>query len=37
VDSKDELKQRIEQHLAELNDAPVVFRWRYKLDAETIV
>jgi transposase len=37
VDSKDELKRRIEQHLAELNEAPVVFHWRYKLDADAVV
>lgn len=33
VDSKLELKQRIEQYLAELNHAPVVFRWKYKMDS----
>lgn len=33
VNSKDELRQRIEQHLAELNESPVVFRWKYKMES----
>ena len=37
VDSKDELRRRIEQHLQDLNADPVVFRWHYKLDADVIV
>lgn len=32
VKSKDELKRRIEQYLAEVNADPVVFKWEYKLD-----
>lgn len=32
VESKTELKERIEAHLAELNETPVVFRWSYRLD-----
>jgi transposase len=32
VKSKDELKNRIEQYLSELNASPVVFRWKYALD-----
>ena len=32
VTSKSELKQRIEAYLAEVNQAPVVFRWKYGLD-----
>lgn len=32
VKSKDELKARIELGLRELNEVPVVFRWKYKLD-----
>jgi transposase len=32
VKSKDELKSRIEQYLSELNESPVVFRWKYGLD-----
>ena len=32
VTSKPELKQRIEAYLAELNQAPVVFRWKHGLD-----
>jgi len=33
VHSKAELKQRIEQHLAELNESPVVFRWKYQVES----
>lgn len=36
VASKQELKQRIEKYLDEVNADPVVFRWKYKLD-EVIV
>jgi len=32
VTSKTELKQRIEKYLNEVNAAPVVFKWKYKLD-----
>ncbi|MEM4360093.1 MAG: IS630 family transposase [Candidatus Bilamarchaeaceae archaeon] len=32
VSSKEELKQRIEQYLDEVNASPVVFRWKYKMD-----
>lgn len=32
VSSKAELKQRIEKYLDEVNAAPVVFKWKYKLD-----
>jgi len=32
VTSKTELKQRIERYLEEVNIAPVVFKWKYKLD-----
>jgi hypothetical protein len=32
VTSKAELKQRIEKYLDEVNAAPVVFKWEYKLD-----
>lgn len=32
VTSKTELKQRIESYLNEVNAAPVVFKWKYKLD-----
>lgn len=32
VASKAELKARIEQYLDEVNAAPVVFKWKYKLD-----
>lgn len=32
VKSKEELKNRIELALRELNEAPVIFRWKFKLD-----
>jgi transposase len=32
VASKDELKERMLAYLAELNETPVVFRWKYGLD-----
>ena len=32
VKSKEELKQRIEKYLDEINAAPVVFKWKYKMD-----
>ena len=32
VNSQAELKQKIEQYLDEVNAAPVVFRWKYKMD-----
>lgn len=33
VASKEELKQRIEKWLKEINKTPVIFRWQYGLDA----
>ncbi|MFC1849464.1 IS630 family transposase [candidate division CSSED10-310 bacterium] len=32
VESKDELMERLIKYLAEVNDEPVVFRWKYKMD-----
>ncbi|MFH1135682.1 MAG: IS630 family transposase, partial [Pseudomonadota bacterium] len=32
VQSKDELKQRIEKYIEEVNADPVVFKWKYKMD-----
>lgn len=32
VKSKDELKDRIVKYIDEVNDDPVVFKWKYKLD-----
>ncbi len=32
VNSKQELKERIEKYVKEINDMPVVFKWKYKLD-----
>ena len=36
VKSKEELKQRIEKYLDEINAAPVVFKWKYKMDEVTV-
>jgi transposase len=36
VDSKEELKQRILKWLKEINESPVIFRWKYGLDAISI-
>lgn len=33
VSSKQELKDRMRQYLDEINDQPVIFRWRYSLDS----
>ena len=32
VKSKDELIQRIYKYIQEINEYPVIFRWKYKLD-----
>ena len=32
VKNKEELKQWILQHIERLNEAPVIFRWKYKMD-----
>ncbi len=32
VSSREELRQKIEQYLEEVNASPVVFRWKYKMD-----
>lgn len=37
VASADELKTRIELYLKEVNETPVVFRWKYKLETLSIV
>ncbi|MBM3804931.1 MAG: IS630 family transposase, partial [Acidimicrobiia bacterium] len=34
VTSKEELVNRLRQHIETLNQHPVVFRWRYKMDEE---
>lgn len=36
VSSKDELIKRIYQYIDEINEAPVVFRWKYKMDEVAI-
>jgi transposase len=37
VGSADELKARIELYLKEVNETPVVFRWKYKLETLSVV
>lgn len=37
VASRDELRERILKYLAEINETPVVFRWKYGLDSLTVV
>lgn len=37
VSSKQELKERIEQYIGEINQAPVVFKWKYKMDSTQII
>ena len=37
VASDDELKARIDLYLKEVNEAPVVFRWKYKLETLSVV
>jgi len=37
VKSKGELQTRIEMYLREVNEEPVVFRWKYKLETLTVV
>ena len=32
VESKQELRQRIERYIDRLNEDPVVYRWTYKMD-----
>ena len=36
VKTKQELEERIHKYLAEVNEEPVVFRWKYKLDEITV-
>lgn len=37
VDSIEELKKRIELYLKEINEMPVIFKWKYKLDTISTV
>ncbi|MSO23741.1 MAG: IS630 family transposase, partial [Acidobacteria bacterium] len=37
VASQDELKALIELYLQEVNEEPVVFRWKYKLETLSVV
>lgn len=37
VASKEELKTRIEMYLREVNEEPVIFRWKYKLETLSVV
>jgi len=36
VESKDELKQRIYQGIDQINQEPVVFKWKYKMEEEKV-
>jgi len=36
VESKQELSDRIYQYMEQVNDAPVVYHWKYKMDETTI-
>lgn len=36
VDSKNEMKQRIRKWIEEINESPVVFRWKWKLDTISV-
>ena len=36
VDSVDELKKRFEKYFYEINEMPVIFKWKYKLDEISI-
>ena len=36
VKSKEELKTRIEMYLREVNEEPVIFRWKYKLETLSV-
>jgi len=37
VASAEELKTRIELYLREVNESPVVYRWKYKLETLSVV
>jgi hypothetical protein len=37
VKSKEELKTCIEMYLREVNQEPVIFRWKYKLETLSVV
>ncbi len=37
VESKAELRQRIERYIDRLNEDPVVFKWTYKMDEISVV
>jgi transposase len=37
VETKDELKNRIYQGIEEINQEPVIFRWKYKLDEISLI
>ncbi len=36
VKSKDELKERIEKYLSEVNENPVPFRWKYGMEGTVV-
>jgi 3-dehydroquinate dehydratase len=37
VDSLKELKERISQYLNQLNEKPVLFTWRYKMEERDVM
>jgi hypothetical protein len=37
VSSKEELAERIYQYFDDINEEPVVFRWKYKMDEISLV
>jgi transposase len=37
VNSQEELMQRIEAYLKEINEMPVIFKWKYKLDEISLI
>ena len=37
VASAEELKARIELYLQEVNETPVVYRWKYKLETLSVI
>jgi len=37
VESKEELKERIYRGIEEINQEPVIFRWKYKMDEIEVI
>ena len=36
VQSKEELEKRIYQYIAQINEDPVVYHWKYQMDDESL-